>query len=254
MPSLRLIRARLKAGGSFRDVGQLFLDWSIERDFRPRPKTSDLPDYLRERLATVAAEVWRDGHRNGILAGQDQRDLLAIERDKRETLLVEALAMADGLENERNRLLEEIESIRSNRVPVDRAVTTAFWKRATKELVGLMGDDELGPEEIMALVSAETEAEALGLIRQVWCPSLLVDKLRRANLIEEPKKGLFRRRSGHVVEAVSNPRPVDLTLPDVPPPDERPTLPPRGTLRDLARRMRDQDEWEPDIGDRTAEG
>ncbi len=117
VPSLRLVRGRLKNGGSFRDVGKIFLDWCIEREFRPRPSTSDLPDHLRERLAAVAAEIWRDGHRNGILAGQDQRDLLFIERARSETLLVEALAMADALESERCRLLEEVRSIKANRGP-----------------------------------------------------------------------------------------------------------------------------------------
>ena len=69
VPSLRLVRGRLKNGGSFRDVGKIFLDWSIEREFHPRTRTSELPELLLERLATVGAEVWRDGHRNGILAG-----------------------------------------------------------------------------------------------------------------------------------------------------------------------------------------
>ncbi|MGI3904042.1 MAG: DNA-binding protein [Janthinobacterium lividum] len=172
VPSLRLIRGRLKNGGSFRDVGQLFLDWCIEREFRPRPKTSDLPDHLRERLAAVAAEVWRDGHRNGILAGQDQRDLLVIERARSETLLVEALAIADALESERSRLLEEVRTIKANRGP----------------------------------------------------------------------------------EAVPNGRLADMTVPNVPPPDELLPRPLGGSLRKLARRMRDQDEWEPDIEDRAAKG
>ena len=159
VPSLRLIRGRLKNGGSFRDVGQLFLDWCIEREFRPRPKTSDLPDHLKDRIAAIAAEVWRDGHRNGILAGQDQRNLLAIERARSESLLVEALAMADALENERDRLVETLRTV----------------------------------------------------------------------------------------------RPLDVTPTNARPPDELPR-PSGGTLRNLARRMRDQDEWEPDFDDRAAQG
>lgn len=174
VPSLRLIRGRLKNGGSFRDVGQLFLDWCIEREFRPRPRTSDLPDHLKDRIAAIAAEVWRDGHRNGILAGQDQRDLLAMERDKRETLLVEALAMADALESERDRLLEEARSVRA-------------------------------------------------------------------------------ARSDRVPEAVPDGRLAEMKVPKVPPPDELPSPPLKG-LRNLARRMRDQDEWEPDFEERAAKG
>lgn len=194
VPSQRRIRDRLSRGGSFSDVGPAFVEWSVLRNFRPRPTKDALPARLRDRLATVAAEIWRDGLREGAAAGRDERDLLLAERDALRLALAEAAARADALE-ERGRPEGDGRAGRPSRTHGE---VVAFWNRVMLEVEALLEGRQLDAKAIIALMDQGTRREAAAHDED-WGPVLLAKKMRQrigeSKFFEEPARGVFRRRT-----------------------------------------------------------
>lgn len=197
-PSQRAIRERLARGGSFSDIGPLFVEWSIARGFRPRPRAEDLPQHLRDRVGTVAADIWADGLRNGAIAGQNERDRLVAERDVLRLALAEMTAIVDVLQGV-PRVGPKTQESPENDVEQParrRKDTIAFWDRVMQEIVELMEGRSFRAEEIFRLLDERTAREAPRWTEKKWCPSFLADKMRgrakERKFFEEPKPHYFR--------------------------------------------------------------
>ena len=199
-PSQRSIRERLIRGGSFSDLGPLYVEWATTRGFRPRPTKDDLPHHLRDRLAKVAAEIWCDGMRNGALGAQNELNMLKAERDALRQALTETSARADALEDRMN--LGPSGSGGASEEPVqapdESGGADGFWDRVMQEVFDMLDSRELDARSIAEKLSEKTAAEA---VRRdgAWGPVRLAHKMRikikRRQLFAEPRAGIFRRRA-----------------------------------------------------------
>jgi hypothetical protein len=201
-PSQRLIRERLAKGGSFTDLGRLYVEWAMARDFHPRPTREDLPEHLRARLGALAADIWRDGRDVGAVAARNERDALVMERDKLRLALAETSARVGAL--------EELMAVRPPNVggardepiqapaPADGDDARAFWNRVMQEIFEWLGDRTLGVDAIFAALRPEVAAEA-SRRDPAWKPSRLAQKMKervkRRRFFLEPEEGAFCRRA-----------------------------------------------------------
>jgi hypothetical protein len=228
-PSQRLIRERLARGGSFTDLGRLYVEWATARDFRPRPTREDLPDHFRNRLAALAADIWRDGRDAGAIAARNERDALAVERDKLRLALAETAARADALEEmkavpapsvvgagkapdlepapvhgDRKKPAPKPAPVESTRKGPDSEPAyvegddpRAYWNRVMQEVFEWLGDRTLDIGVIFAELPPEITNRAARRDRN-WRPGRLAQKMRQkiksGQLFQEPKEGLFCRR------------------------------------------------------------
>lgn len=55
-PSQRAIRERLAKGGSFSELGPLYVEWAMARDYYPRPTKENLPEPFLNKHDALAAE------------------------------------------------------------------------------------------------------------------------------------------------------------------------------------------------------
>ncbi len=203
-PSQRSIRERLARGGSFSELGPLFVEWALSRGHRVRPARDDLPDHLKDKLVALAAEIWADGLRNGAVAARNERNGLVVERDRLRLALAETAARADALE-EMMRAMHWGDDANQGPLPAEVAVDPAdavaasagFWDRVMEEVYELLGDRVLGARAILAELPEETNHEAGGR-DGAWGPGRLSHKMRqkikRGQLFLEPHGGAFCRR------------------------------------------------------------
>ena len=97
-PSQRNIRERLAKGGSFSELGPLYVEWAMARDYYARPTKEDLPDRLREKVEAFAAEIWAEGRRSASEALMEKTRAAIAERDAVRLALAVASARVDELE------------------------------------------------------------------------------------------------------------------------------------------------------------
>ncbi len=194
-PSIRAVRKRLRRKGSYSDIGPMLSEWYAERNFRPRPTAADLPERLAGSLASLAAEVWRDGHREGLLAAQNELGRVIAERDAARTALAEAFAMVDGLEK-RVGLLEKGVTVEAAELSLKLSGKIKFWKSVMEEITALLGDRRLTAAQIIAEMSPVTKEKAKEADPS-WCPANLADRMRgrarKQRYFEEPAQGVFCR-------------------------------------------------------------
>ena len=199
-PSQRSIRDRLVRGGSFSDLGPLYVEWAAMRGFRPRPTKDALPDHLRDKLAKLAAEIWSDGVRSGALGAQNELNRLMAERDALKLALTETSTRADALEDLMNLGSPGIGEAAGTPVqaPGESSGSDRFWNRVMMEVFDLLGERELDARTIVEGLSEKTVEEAAGRDGG-WGPVRLAHKMRikikRNQLFEEPQSGLFCRRA-----------------------------------------------------------
>ncbi len=196
-PSQRSIRDRLAKGGSFSDLGPLFVEWTAKRGLLPRPTKEDLPEKLLNKLATFAAEIWRDGHQNGFIVAKNERDNLAAERDALRQALIETSARADALEEMMGLRKPGFNGNREEPVqapgvsgeePVLASAESrdsdgwwesdGFWDSVLQEVAGVLGTRELEPRAIIAEMKKETVDEA-SKRDGAWGPGRLAHKMRQ---------------------------------------------------------------------------
>lgn len=94
-PTARAVRARLRRGGSFSDIGPLLAQWKSERNWRPRVPLPAMPKALQDCFAEFASSIWK--------AAQDEAAALASDREVRlEELRRDILADAASAGAERD--------------------------------------------------------------------------------------------------------------------------------------------------------
>jgi hypothetical protein len=201
-PSQRSIRDRLVKGGSFSELGPLYVEWATTRGFSPRMTKTDLPDYIRDKFATVAAEIWREGLRNGALGAENELDKLRLERDALKLALAEAAARADAFEDRANSGRSGIrhESDEPVQAPGEVGGASGFWDRVMQEVFDLLGNRALESRDIFAELRKDTAAEAARR-DGAWSPGRLAHKMRtkiKKNILfkeEGDGSGVFSRRA-----------------------------------------------------------
>jgi hypothetical protein len=199
-PSQRNIRERLAKGGSFSELGPLYVEWAVARDYYARPTREDLPDRLREKVEAFAAEIWSEGRRSASEALQEKARAAIAERDAVRLALAVASARVDDLEQ----MLalrtpgadgDGVEPIREPAV-ADGEDARAFWNRVMQVIFELLGERTLAVDDVLAALPPEIAAEAIRRDR-LWGPSRLAQKLRerakRGRFFLEPEEGVFRR-------------------------------------------------------------
>lgn len=196
-PTVRSVRERLVQGGSFSDIGPHFAAWAALRGFRLRPARHDLPGHLLDRLATVAAEIWRDGLRAGGVAAHNEMDRLTRERDAVQAVADEAMAYANELEA-RLAETERLDAEAAVQGAERRQEPKAFWAGVMREIVELLRDRQLSVTEILDGLSDETIRLAPEL-RQRGGTGLLAYKMRyhakRDRYFVVAGRDVFRRRA-----------------------------------------------------------
>ena len=138
IPSTRAVRQRLRRKGSYSDIGPILSEWHAERNFRPRPTADDLPGRLAGSLTSLAAEIWWDGHREGLIAAQNELGRVVAEREAARIALAEANAMVDNLERHVSRLEKGV-PVEAAKLSRQRSANIAFWKSVMLEIVALLG-------------------------------------------------------------------------------------------------------------------
>ena len=118
--SLRTVRAALRYGGSFRDIGPRLASWKAQRTYKPGIELSSLPDHLQTELSRAASSLWEAAMQEAtrILARErEQASLVATaDRELRDEALAAAdvlAAQVDGLKAEIVRLNSELEQARA---------------------------------------------------------------------------------------------------------------------------------------------
>ena len=193
IPSTRAVRQRLRRKGSYSDIGPILSEWHAERNFRPRPTADDLPGRLAGSLTSLAAEIWWDGHREGLIAAQNELGRVVAEREAARIALAEANAMVDNLERHVSRLEKGV-PVEAAKLSRQRSANIAFWKSVMLEIVALLGTRSLNAAQIIDELSPETRRRA-ERIEADWCPANLADRLRgrvrKHKYFAEPTQGVF---------------------------------------------------------------
>jgi hypothetical protein len=203
-PSQRAIRERLANGGSFSELGPLYAEWTMARDYHPRPTTKDLPKHLREKFEAFALDIWSAGQRSASETLQEKAREAIAERDALRVALAEASARADALEPAMPArapapVADREEPIREPvpAAPAEGDDPRAYWNRFLHRVADQMGDRTLRADAIFAELPPDVAAEAARR-DGAWRPGRLVQKMRqkikRGQLFLEPEEGFFCRR------------------------------------------------------------
>lgn len=193
--SVRNVRKQLPRGGSYSDVGPAVARWKVEQKYQPRIEMASLPEALQGKLLDFGMSVWSEAMREATSTFADQRDKLELERLAHEGITEEALASADGLEEQVSLMRQEIAYLRAEKdrlrghvpaEPEDEVPTTRmhgeelkaaqeFWDRLIPEIEASLETPSTA-QQILIRISSAPMSDALERGVRLT-PSLITKKM-----------------------------------------------------------------------------
>lgn len=149
------IRKALPRGGSNREVSPALRDWKVERAYKVRLETGQMPEVVQARVVDFVSAVWeaaradvnkdmadaRDRMKARVKASDEGLNEMAARLDATEALNARLTSEADGLRKEVERLRKRLDHIRAEE----------FWDRVMQEVHDLLPPDgEMKAEEILS--------------------------------------------------------------------------------------------------------
>lgn len=136
------IRKALPRGGSNREVCPAMRDWKVDRAYKARLETRQMPEAVQERVVDFVGAVWeaaradvgrdmaeaRDRMKAKVKATDEVMNEMAARLDATEALNARLTSEADGLRKEVERLRKRLDHIRAEE----------FWDRVMREVADLM--------------------------------------------------------------------------------------------------------------------
>ena len=204
--SVRAVRASLKAGGSFRDIGRLVAQWKADRKYIRRVLVDDVPLAIQNRFGDALAALWNEARMMAMREHDDDRESWKEKIRANDEIRDEALTETDRLTDEVRSLRGEVSRLR---VSVDgrdarlaRVRSEEFWDRVMMEIREILpATGSMTVEDILPRLRETVHREAANHKEKVT-PAILRKKMltrvTHGRYFEASDDGAFaRRRSVH---------------------------------------------------------
>jgi hypothetical protein len=198
------IRKALPRGGSNREVGPALRDWKVDRAYKARLETRQMPEVVQARVVDFVGAVWeaaradvgrdmaeaRDRMKARVKASDEGLNEMAARLDATEALNARLTSEADGLRKEVERLRKRLDHVRAEE----------FWDRVMQEVHDLLPPDgEMRAEEILPRLKPSVHRGAR-LYKEPLDAATLKKKLKvrvsHGKYVAEGSDGGFIRRVG----------------------------------------------------------
>ena len=179
--SVRAVRALLKAGGSFRDIGRLVARWKVDRNYTRRVLVDDVPLAIQNRYGEALAALWNEARMMAMREYDDDRENWKEKLQANDEMRDEALLEADRLTDEVGFLREEVSRLRAilgeRDARLARVRSEEFWDRVMMEIHEILpAEGSMTVEDILPRLRETVHREAANHKEKVT-PAILRKKM-----------------------------------------------------------------------------
>ena len=200
--SVRAVRASLKAGGSFRDIGRLVAHWKAERKYTRRVLVDDVPVAVQNRFGDALADLWNEARMMAMREHDDDRESWKEKIRANDEIRDEALMETDRLTDEVRSLREEVSRLTARVDGRDarlaRVRSEEFWDRVMMEIREILpATGSMTVEDILPRLRKTVHREAANHKEKVTAAVLrkkMLTRVTHAKYFEISGDGAFARR------------------------------------------------------------